>query len=207
MLSHHDIDLVLDVGANVGNYARYLRAIGYKGTIVCFEPLSDAYSRLQILASRDTLLELAPRMALGDKDGDVLINIAGNSESSSILEMLDSHKNAAPDSIYVGSERAPLRKLDDVAPIFFFDKKAAFLKIDAQGYESRVLDGATNILSKIKGIQLELSLVQFYAGETLYRELIDRIESHGFKLYDLNPVFADDVTGRTYQLDGIFFKD
>ena len=91
MLSYHNIDLVFDVGANIGQYAEYLRYLGYSGRIVSFEPLSSAYSRLITTAKKDSLWEVAPCAALGSRDGEIKINVAGNSVSSSALPMFDSH--------------------------------------------------------------------------------------------------------------------
>lgn len=206
ILTNCGIEQVLDVGANAGQYAGYLRAIGYKGRILCFEPLSSAYVQLQKFSALDRLIEVAPQMALGDYDGEIALNISSNSESSSILPMLAAHLNAEPLSEYTGTETVPIRRLDSVLDEFHKHPEGLFLKIDAQGYEKQVLQGAARILPKIKGIQLEMSLVQFYEGEPLYREMIDMMESLGYDLYDLNPNFADRNTGRVYQVDGIFIR-
>ena len=206
MLHNNHIDLVLDVGANVGNYARYLRAIGYGGRIVCFEPLAEAHAALFRLARADGLVEIAPRMALGDRDGEVVINVAANSESSSILEMLENHRRVAPESKYVGTEKVQLRRLDGVMGPLLRGAKSLFLKVDAQGYETNILNGALDLLPLIKGMQLELSLVPFYAGEPDYLEMIKNVERLGYTLRDLTANFADAETGQAYQFDGIFFK-
>jgi FkbM family methyltransferase len=56
--------------------------------------------------------------------------------------MLTSHRRAAPDAAYVGHESAPLITLDSIAPRYFAGAQAPFLKIDTQGSEWQVLDGA-----------------------------------------------------------------
>lgn len=205
LFAHYGIDLVLDVGANCGQYAAYLRSIGYKGKIVCFEPLSSAYSDLRKLAEKDGNILLAPRMAMGDRDGEVALNVAANSESSSILQILDSHLQSEPGAKFVGIETVRLARLDMVAQDYIVNTRGVFLKIDTQGYDSLVLQGATGIMPNIKGVQIELSLIPLYQGEQLYREMIDTIEALEFTLHDLNPCFSDKITGRTYQMDGIFF--
>lgn len=206
LLDHYKIDLVLDVGANNGQYARHLRSIGYKGGIVCFEPLNSAYEALTKYVDKDPRITVAPRMALGEYDGVVSINVAANSESSSILTVSDIHLQAEPGVRSVGLETVQLSRLDTVAPNYMPAGKEVFLKIDVQGYELPVLRGAAAILPKIRGIQLELSLEPLYEGESLYRDVIDEVESIGFALHDINPCFSNDVTGRTYQLDGVFFR-
>ena len=81
-----------------------------------------------------------------------------------------------------------------------------FVKIDTQGYEREVINGMKGILSHVKGIQVELSLLPLYEGQLLYCEMIKLIESIGFDLYALLPNFVDERSGRTYQVDGIFHK-
>ena len=206
LFAHYGIDLVLDVGANSGQYSFYLRSIGYRGKIVCFEPLLSAYSDLQKFAKKDANMILTPRMALGDHDGEVTLNVAANSESSSILQILDAHLQTEPSAKFVGVETVRLARLDTVAHEYMVNARAVFLKIDTQGYDSHVLRGAAGILPNIKGVQIELSLMPLYKGEIIYREMIDRIEALGYALHDLNPCFSDKITGRTYQLDGIFFR-
>lgn len=207
LLQHHKIDSVLDVGANQGQYAGYLRAIGYHGKITCFEPLESAHRILKNVARRDGNIVVAPRMALGDQEGEITINISGNSLSSSILPMLETHAQVAPGSSYVSSEVVELKRLDALGLSCFEDSKGVFLKIDAQGYESQILDGAVGVLPQVEGLQLEMSLIPLYSGEPLYQEMIDKVEALGYVLHDMNPSFADSVTGRTYQVDGIFFRN
>ena len=101
-LRKFDIDLVLDVGANKGQFASEIRHCGYAGRIVSFEPLSQAHGQLLQSSVGDSMWEAYTRCALGDHNGGVEINIAGNSESSSILPMLESHLSAAPESAHQG---------------------------------------------------------------------------------------------------------
>ena len=201
-----DIDLVLDIGANEGQFAKELREGGYTGRIVSFEPLSSAHGRLLQLSDGDTAWHVHPRCALGDRVGETELNISGNSLSSSILPMLSSHSTAAPESAYLGHESAPLITLDSVAPSYLDGAQAPFLKIDTQGYEWHVLDGALGTLPRVRGIQMELSLVPLYDGQRLWRECIERLGANGFVLWALEPMFVDPANGRTLQWDGLFFR-
>jgi FkbM family methyltransferase len=201
-----DIDLVIDIGANEGQFAKELRAGGYSGRIVSFEPLLAAHGRILQESNRDSAWHVHPRCALGDRLGETDLNISGNSVSSSILPMLTSHSSAAPESAYLGHESAPLITLDSVAPPYLEGAQAPFLKIDTQGYEWHVLDGARATLPKVCGVQMELSLIPLYEGQRLWRESIERLESEGFVLWALEPVFVDPATGRTLQLDGVFYR-
>lgn len=87
----------------------------------------------------------------------------------------------------------------------FIPDNNVFLKIDVQGYESQILEGAINILPKIKGIQTELSLVTLYEDQLLFDEMIDYIVRLRFELYDIFPGFRNKQTGRLLQVDAIFF--
>jgi FkbM family methyltransferase len=206
MLSYHNINLVLDIGANAGQYASSLREIGYQNKIVSFEPLSSAYNKLLSASKNDSSWVIAPRSAIGDRDGTIRINISKNSLSSSVLDMLDTHLNAAPGSSYVDSEIVDLRRLDSVAPRYMGDKDVVYLKIDVQGFEMQVLAGAAAILPKINGVQMELSLIPLYKGETLFHDMIHKMEYLGYEIFALSPGFTDANTGRLLQVDGIFFK-
>lgn len=206
-LHKFEIDLVLDVGANKGQFASEIRRNGYAGRIVSFEPLSHEHADLKKHCTDDPSWVVHPRCALGDHDGVVEINIAGNSDSSSILEMLESHLSAAPESAYQGKENVPIKTLDSLAGQYIKGAHAPFLKIDTQGFEWRVLDGARETLPKIRGILVELSLVPLYEGQHLWRDVMARLEADGFALWGFQPVFSDPVSGRTLQVDGIFYRN
>lgn len=207
LFSHHEIDLILDVGANTGQYVKFVRNLGYSGEIVSFEPLSTAYSKLDSSSRKDPLWKVAPRTAIGNLDGEIEINISANSASSSLLKMLDLHLNAAPQSVYVGSEVVKVSKLDTIAQTYIEnDVNSVFLKIDVQGFEIQVLEGASQILPKVKGIQMELSLAPLYEGQLLLNEMLKRMDQLGYELYAIIPGFTDRKTGRLLQVDGIFFR-
>lgn len=205
-LSSFNVDLILDVGANVGQFALKMREVGYRGTIVSFEPLSAAHARLSQAAAHDPRWRVHPRVAIGDMDGATEINIAGNSVSSSLLPMTDTHRIAAAGSGYVGAESVSVRCLDTVAPEYVEKGTTTFLKIDAQGFEWRILNGASATLPHIRGILCELSLVPLYEGQHLWRDVIERLEAAGFKFWAILKGFTDVRDGRTLQINGVFFR-
>jgi hypothetical protein len=120
--------------------------------------------------------------------------------------MLSAHLSAHPESRYNGTETVPLAPLDALAPRYLPSASASFLKIDTQGYESEVLEGAPATLRSVVGIQLELSLIPLYSGQKLMLELIELMQINGFDLWAIAPTFADPHTGRTLQVDGTFFR-
>lgn len=88
-----------------------------------------------------------------------MINIAGNSYSSSILKMLPSHVEASPESEYIGHEVIEVKTIDSIFPFLRNKGRNFYLKIDTQGFEERVINGAADSLQFIKLVQLEMSLI------------------------------------------------
>lgn len=199
-------NLVFDIGANIGQFASELRSSGYKGRIVSFEPLSSAHTLLCKKTKRDKDWHVHGRSAIGDVEGEIQINISGNSVSSSVLSMLQSHKNSAPTSHYIGQELVPITQLDTIASSYINEGSNIFIKIDTQGFEWQVLNGAKDVLNKASGVLCELSLVPLYEGQYLWREIIDRLESCGFVLWSIQKGFTDKTTGRSLQIDAIFLR-
>lgn len=206
-LKHHEVNLVLDVGANSGQYAAGLREADYTGRIVSFEPLPEPFAFLKRRASKDPLWDCR-RCAIGDTEGTISINVAGNAgESSSVLPMLKSHQAAYPPANYVSTEEVPISRLDSVAAEIVSPTDVVFMKIDVQGFEKHVLAGAQKILEgPCVGMQLELSFAPLYEGGMLIREALDVAYSMGFTLTGLVPCFTDMRNGRILQADGIFFR-
>jgi FkbM family methyltransferase len=205
-IKRFEVDLILDVGANAGQFALELRSLGYEGRLVSFEPLSSAHTKLEKAARQDSRWTVHPRCAIGAQDGEAEINIAGNSVSSSILPMMESHVSASAGSAYIGAEKTPVLRLDTVAPPYLGKAHKPFLKIDAQGYEWQVLDGAGLILPRMSGVLCELSLVPLYDGQRLWLEIIRRLEDEGFTLWSIHRGFTDPRDGRTLQADALFFR-
>jgi hypothetical protein len=120
--------------------------------------------------------------------------------------MLNLHLNAEVNSSYIGIEKAPIITLDSIADKYLDKSSNCFIKIDTQGYESQVLDGAYKTLKKSLGILCELSLVPLYEGQHLWKDLILRLEKEGFVLWSLQRGFTDKRDGRTLQIDAVFLK-
>jgi hypothetical protein len=106
----------------------------------------------------------------------------------------------------VKTEEVDLRRLDTIAPEYATASDRVFLKVDVQGFEYQVLQGATQFLSKVVGIQMELSLISLYEGDHLLVAMLHEMESRGFGLWSLIPGFVDPSTGRLLQVDGVFVK-
>jgi FkbM family methyltransferase len=202
----HKIDLLLDVGANAGQYAMKARAAGYRNRIVSFEPLSTAHESLEANARSDPSWIIHERCAIGAKDGTGEINISRNSYSSSLLPMLPAHTDAWPESAYIGKMTTKIVPLSSVFDAYRRGAERVFVKIDTQGYESEVLDGAKNCLGSISGIELELSVVPLYLSQQLYDYFFHVLREAGFGLWTLAPGLSDRTTGQVLQFDAIFVR-
>ena len=205
IINDNHINLVFDVGANNGGYALSMREFGYTKKIISFEPLKSAFSELKISAKNDKNWILN-NYALGNEDTKSVINIAGNSFSSSILNMLPQHLNSAPESRFISQEEIEIKKLDTIFNSMATANDNVMLKIDTQGYEKNVIDGAIESLPKIKIIQLEMSIVQLYESELLMTEMINYLDARGYQLFSLENGFGDSDSGQLLQVDGIFVR-
>jgi FkbM family methyltransferase len=196
------IATVLDVGANVGKYARELRAFGYEGAILSFEPIANVFSQLERAASADPNWRCL-NIAIGDTDGEATINIASNFASSSLLPMLDGHTAGAPDVYYQATEIVAVSRLDSLA---LDVRYPAWLKLDIQGYEDRALAGAEQTLKGVAVVEAELSPASLYGGQATFHDVMTQLHSSGFGLIDLEPSFRDSVDGRVLSVDAVFAR-
>ncbi len=206
LMEAYGINIVLDVGANTGQFARQLRyEMGYPHRIVSFEPLSSAYTELKRAAQGDALWKTC-EYALGDSEARTVINVAGNSYSSSLVGMLPTHEGAAPESRYIGQEEIVVKTLDSVFDEFCSKDDKVYLKIDTQGFEHKVLKGAERSLSHIDTVQIEMSLVPLYEDQLLFEGMFRLMADKGYTMVALETGFSDRVSGQLLQVDGIFHR-
>ncbi len=205
IIHHYGVDTLLDIGAATGEYVEKMRECGYKNRIISFEPLKGSFSQLQKKAARDKAWQIY-NYALGSEEGRATINVSGNSDSSSLLNMLPEHVTSEPDSRYVRKEEIKIKRLDNVYADFCGPQNKVMLKIDVQGFEKSVLEGAGECLQSVGVIQLEMSLVPLYEHQPLFTEMIGYLADKGFQLYSLEDGFANMHTGQLLQVDGIFVK-
>jgi FkbM family methyltransferase len=201
---YNQIDVLLDVGANMGQYGLSARQTGFENKIVSFEPLPEAHKTLVENSRNDVHWIVHERCAVGSTIGSTEINISKNSYSSSLLPMLAAHSNAAPDSIYISKETTKIITIDSVYNRYCKNNERVFLKIDTQGFEKHVLDGAKDSLGYIKGVQLELSIIPLYESQELYEYFFQFFKDHAFVLWSLIPGFTHPSTGRMLQFDAVF---
>lgn len=200
------VNLLLDVGANTGQYAMSMIKLGYSGKIVSFEPLTDAYETLKKNQLKYSNWQVYERAAIGDYCGKTMINVSANSHSSSILPIKDTHIKAAPSAKYIDQLETTLYTLDSIFINFAKDSDKICLKLDTQGFEDKVLAGASESLQKIDLIQLELSLIPLYEGGKTIEWMLPYLNGLGFEPVFFLPGFIDRTTGLIQQLEALFIK-
>ena len=204
-LKEMQVSVCLDVGANTGQYGLGVLANGFDGRLVSFEPLMYEYEDLSRQAKRHSCWDTR-NFALGDFNGEAEINIAGNSQSSSLLPMNKRHADSAPSSKYIGKQVVEVARLDSLWKSIVSDTDRAWLKIDVQGAEASVLDGLGIFPEQLCAVELELSLVDLYEGQPSMSALLNRLSDAGYVLAALEDVFWDSNTLETLQINGIFLR-
>ena len=179
------VDLVLDVGANIGQFAHELRAMGYRGSIMSFEPLRSAREELEAAAAKDPLWSVRAS-ALGAEAGAATLNVTDHSAFSSIKPQTRRGERFSPRARVIGAQSVEVVRLDDIWPEFA--GRRVFLKIDTQGFEQQVLKGARTALREIVGVQLELPIEHLYAETWSLIEAIGFMEENGFAISQARPV-------------------
>ncbi|WP_158296473.1 FkbM family methyltransferase [Nocardioides albidus] len=198
------VDLVLDVGGASGAYGAELRHFGYTGTILSVEPLGDAFDKLRSRAADDPHWHVE-NCAVGEVEGEAVIHVASNSDSSSLLPPDDRHRQAAPHVTFEETRTVAVRRLDDVAAAHLRPDTRALFKIDAQGFEREVMAGARRCLELSSVVQLELSFTSLYEGGMLVDEAVSLLYADGYELVGLVPGFAG-PDGHVLQADGLFLR-
>ncbi len=157
LLEYHKISKILDVGANSGQYAEQVQKLGFSGKVISFEPVKSVFRVLDKEAKKKENW-VAFNFGLGNENTEMAINISKNTYSSSILEIMPSHIKGAPDSKVVNIEDITIKTLDTIFDELVEKDDVVFLKMDVQGFEKNVLEGAKNSIKKIQGIQIEISV-------------------------------------------------
>lgn len=202
------IDLIFDIGANLGQFRSQIRSQGFKGKIISFEPLTGAHKILKKISKSDDLWTIHPRTAIGSFVGQIDINISKNLYSSSILQITEKHLSADKNAVYFKTEKSNITTLNDIYSNLK-NESNFLIKIDTQGYEWEVIEGASEVLSTdfCKGIICELSLDELYKGQKLWIEIVAFLEQKNFKLWTIFPAFSDRKNNKLLQLDALFLKN
>jgi FkbM family methyltransferase len=202
LIAEEAITLVLDAGANRGQWATEVRRGGYQGRILSFEPGAEAFGQL-VEASADDPLWTALPLALGSHDATATLRVAANSVSSSLRPPAGRQLAAEPKSRIVDTHEVEVRRLDGL-PDVVTPGDRILLKADVEGEELAVLEGATGILDRVRLLELELSAIQLRDGQPLLGEVVHWCEQAGFVLTGFEVSFRDHGNGDLLAGNGFF---
>jgi len=205
-LSIYEIDLVLDIGANRGQFAEMLISMGYKGRIVSFEALPDAHGELlQKAKPYGDRWMVAPAMALSDREGTTTFHLNSADATSSLLKVAEKSLSSMPGARPKSKIEVRTIRIDRAIKEMGLDVARAFLKIDVQGAESLVLAGAEETLKVASGLIVELSFTQLYENQYLAFDVLPNLLAKGYEVYDIWQGYRDPRTYRLYQIDATLF--
>lgn len=204
IMAHHRVDVVLDVGANDGDYAREIRDAGYRGRIVSFEPASATFARLARAAAADPLWD-AVQLGVGEAGGHLDLSVSALDVYSSFKQP-SAVGSEAPGARAVASERVEVVRLDDYLRAHPDLLGRTYLKIDTQGFEAEVLRGAGDLLDRFVAVQAELGLVTLYEGQVDWLEIVTWMRGRGFEVATMVCNAADRRSMRAIEYDIVFTR-
>ena len=182
----YEITCVFDVGANTGQYRRFLREeVGFKGLIVSIEPQKECFKEMLREAESDSAWTVL-NTALGPSEESRKFNVMKSSFLSSFLEPNASAiNNKIQQSISM-----QMRTLDSVAAEITASRPIGpiYLKLDTQGFDLEVMKGASSTLKSIRALQSEVSVLPLYEDMTPWHDAIQKFGEYGFTVSGLWPV-------------------
>lgn len=206
LLKLYRVETVFDIGANIGMSGQYFRNLGFTGQIISFEPIRDLYEKLTRTSANDPQWT-CENTAIGDADGKQQIFVTGGGgAASSFLSSIGHMEEAAPELAVVGQETVTVRTLRSVIQERYPIGDRLFLKIDAQGYEKKILESAGPDLKRVVGIRIELSFVRSYADEPLFCEMLPYLYDLGFRMCAIEEAWSHRKTQEVYQVDAVMFR-
>ncbi|MEU0990676.1 FkbM family methyltransferase [Streptomyces sp. NPDC005953] len=203
-LLFREVDVLIDGGANHGQYGLWARECGFRGRIISFEPSSQAFTRLTEAARSDDKWD-CHHLALGWRDGEVDLHLSHTSLGTSVFRPTAEHFRAWPEDVETGTERAPMRSLSSLHDQLNLADQRVYLKLDVEGAELSALRGAGTLLDQVSLIELEISLVRLYQGAPIFEEVVSYLAERGFSAVALEQNGGDEESsGQMLMIDGIF---
>ncbi len=208
-IKHLPIKTIIDVGANEGQWARYIREIFPHANLHCFEPLSEPYEKLKQWADiKCNGKAVAYNIALGEKEEETEMFLhSEHTPSSSFLKTTGICEGYYP--FTKTKKRIPVKMttLDNwVKNLSTPLAPEILIKLDVQGYEDRVIKGGFETFKKARACIIEVCLDYLYEGQPDFKRIIDILYDLGFKYAgNLNQSFAND--GHVIFIDAVFVRE
>ena len=194
------IDLVLDVGANEGQYVSWLRKAGYAGRVHSFEPIPSAFESMRSHLLNDPLWT-GHNSAVGASAGMATLNVAKSTLLSSLLPASAELQRHIPAAAKAATIDVSVVSLDMEWDRLVPDEAHVMLKIDTQGFEHQVLDGTDQHLARVQLLEVEMSLVQLYDGGSSIHDVLPRLHATGFDVISIDTGFVDGASGQVLDID------
>lgn len=195
---------ILDIGANVGQFALAANAAFPQARIYSFEPIPHCFSELQRCLEHVNNFQ-GFNVGLGEKSEKIIFCQNNFSPSSSFLKMTSLHKEAFPHTLGTKNIEVSVECLDDFATKLEI-QLPLMIKLDVQGYESQVLNGGYETFKKAAIIIIETSFVTLYEGQDLFDDIYKRLLGMGFSYFGAIAYIHDPVSGFPLQGDSIFIR-
>lgn len=208
LLERLNIDLVLDIGAHLGQYGTLLRELGYSRDIFSFEPVGSTYECLHQVCQKDDRW-FASKYGLGSKPEKKMIHVTESSDFSSFYAPNEYGQKRFQQVIDVShTELVEITTVDsfletNIKP----NRRNILLKMDTQGHDLEVFRGALKSLSSIVAIQSEIAFRPIYAGMPHYLDVLRVYEDYGFKVTGFYPISVDREKLVAIEMDCILVKD
>jgi FkbM family methyltransferase len=195
--------LVLDIGANEGQFAAALLGVTDDIRIVAFEPEPKTAQRFSARFADAVDVELR-EVALSREHGTADLHVTENSVFASLLPPLaDITKQYPRGAGTVGTVSVATTTLDrELAAAA--GEPVGLLKLDVQGGERDVLAGAQQTLSRTAAILIEMNFAPHYDGEADFTELHQTLQDAGFRLHGIGELNRSPLTGDLLWADACY---
>jgi FkbM family methyltransferase len=205
-----ECDLIVDIGANQGDFtSQLLYFMPNKNIMVC-EPLPHEHKLLNKKFSNKQNVYLLDRCAISDESKTQIFNIAGNSVSSSLKRATEEHNKSSPKAEVVNQIKVPTITLNEGinnAETCFNKKfRSVAVKLDVQGSEYDILAQSLPHLLQLKVIMVEASVLKLYEDSTDWLKIINLLLKYNFVVWGIFPVYSHQKTGQIPQFDIIFIR-
>jgi FkbM family methyltransferase len=196
---------VIDVGANVGQFAVASAKLFSGVRVHSFEPVPGCVEELRKNVAGLKGVTVYP-LALGEKAGEARLRVNAYTHASSFLPITRMHREAFPKVRESGEVPVEVSTLDRVfsgvelpGPVL--------LKLDVQGYEEQVIWGGAETLRRVDYVVLEASFRRMYEGEPLFADLMRLMEDHGFRFERPVGWLTAPGNGEVLQMDALFARE